>query len=68
MEARSTGTAGQSDTRQGAARTLAQTFCLVVGAVLVVVGVLGGTTSSTSPPGRSCFSWRAPRAPPCSAR
>jgi Domain of unknown function (DUF4383) len=38
MEAGSTGAA---DAREGAARTLAQAFCLVVGIVLVVVGVLG---------------------------
>jgi hypothetical protein len=41
MEAGSTGTAGRPDTRERAARTLAQTFCLVVGVVLVLVGVLG---------------------------
>ena len=41
MEAHSEGAAGRPGAKAGAARTLAQIFCLVVGLVLVAVGILG---------------------------
>src|SRR5215204_187530 len=47
MEASSSG-AGAAGGRQGAGRTLAQTFCLVVGIVLIAVGVLGFFFGGTS--------------------
>ncbi len=47
MEASSSG-AGATAGREGAGRTLAQTFCLVVGIVLIAVGVLGFFFGGTS--------------------
>ena len=41
MEAHSEGAAGRPGAKAGGARTLAQIFCLAVGLVLVVVGILG---------------------------
>jgi len=47
MEASSSG-AGATAGREGTGRTLAQTFCLVVGIVLIAVGVLGFFFGGTS--------------------